>query len=198
MPTPRKPKSLSAEAPSRLTKKSSSAASKAAYEASQAAESALSAVGAAPTVIPPALDVLIHETAEKTVSEARDAQETLRCATEETIVQTRAAYDKLKHAAEGVTDTIETSYVSVTRGLGELNQKALEGLKAQAEANFEHFKALAAAKSLPEVFGLQTEHARRQFEALSMQMKELADLAQKVVTQAAEPLKSSLDKNLAA
>ena len=198
MATPRKPKPLSAQAPSVLAKKMSSEASVVMTEATQAVESAVAPMAELPAAIPPALDVLVHETAEKAVAEARDAQETLRCATEEALVQTRAAYDKLKHAAEDVTDTIETSYVTVTRGFGELNQKALEGLKAHAEANFEHFKALAAAKSLPEAFSLQTDHARKQFEALSAQMKEFAALAQKVVTEAAEPLKTSFDKSLAA
>jgi hypothetical protein len=100
-----------------------------------------------PAVVRPVLEDLVHETAEKVVLEARDVQDNIRCATEEGMVQTRAAYDRLKHAAEEVTDTLESSYVKVTRGFGELNQKAIEGLKAHAEANFEHFKALAAAKS---------------------------------------------------
>jgi phasin family protein len=53
---------------------------------------------------------------------------------------------------------------------------------------------MAAAKSLPEAISLQTDYARKQFEALSIQMKELAALAQKVVTEAAEPLKAGFDK----
>ncbi len=198
MATPRKPKSLSAEAPSALAKKVTSAPPKVLARSAETAQSAAAPVTEPMAAVPPALDVLVHETAEKAVAEVKDAQETIRCATEDALVQTRAAYDKLKHAAEGVTDTIETSYVSATRGFGELNQKALEGLKAHAEANFEHFKALAAAKSLPEAFSLQTDHARKQFEALSAQMKELAALAQKVVTEVTEPLKTSFDKNLAA
>jgi len=187
----RKPKSLSAE--SKVVKKAASASEKIVAKAAAAVEAAREA----PAVIAPALDVL-HETAEKAVADARDAQETLRTATQEALVQTRAAYDKMKHAAEDVSDTIESSYVTVTRGIGELNQKALESLKAQADASLEHFKALAAAKSFPEAVSLQTEYARRQFEVISSQMKEMTALAQKVAVEAAEPLKASFEKNLAA
>ncbi len=179
---------------SKLAKKTTSAPEKATASAAEA----VAAVRDVPGVISPALDTLIHETAQKAVSEARDAQETLRCATEEALVQTRAAYDKIKHAAEGVSDTIETSYVTVTRGIGQLNQKALESLKAQADANLELFKALAAARSLPEALTLQTDYARKQFESLSSQLKEMTELAQKVAAEAAEPIKASFEKNLAA
>ncbi len=196
MAIPRKPKSPVAATPSK-TSKTVTAAPKA--PKSRAAKAAGAIIAAEiPAAIPSSLDDLVHVTAEKVVLEARDVQDNIRCATEETMVQTRAAYDRLKHAAEEVSDTLETSYVKVTRGFGELNQKAMEGLKAQAEANFEHFKALAAAKSIPEAISLQTDHARKQFEALSAQMKELTALAQKVVTEATEPLKTSFDKSLAA
>ncbi len=196
MATPRKPKSLPATAPSKLAKKSAPAAKAVKTATSETAHAMAAPEPAA--LITPVLDVLVHETAEQALSGAKDAQESLRCATEDAVVQTRAAYDRMKHAAEEVSDTIETSYVNVTRGFGELNQKAIEGLKAHAEANFEHFKALAAAKSLPEALSLHTDHARRQFEALSAQMKELAALAQKVVVEATEPLKTTFDKSLAA
>ncbi len=192
MATPSKPKSSSAG--SKLAKKMSSAPEKIMAKAAEAVETAREA----PAMMSPVLDVLIHETAEKAVSEAKEAQETLRCASEEALVQTRAAYDKVKHAAEDVTDTIETSYVTVTRGIGELNQKALEGLKAQADASLEHFKALAAARSIPEALSLQTDFARKQFEVISNQMKEMTALAQKVAVEAAEPLKASFEKSMAA
>jgi phasin len=192
MATPRKQKPSSTG--SKLAKKITSAPEKIMAMAAEAVETPRQGPG----VIPPALDTLIQETAEKAVADARDAQETLRCATEDALVQTRAAYDKMKHAAEDVTETIETSYVTVTRGIGQLNQKALESLKAQADANLEHFKALAAARSLPEAFTLQTDYARKQFESISNQMKEMTALAQKVATEAAEPLKTSFGKSLAA
>ena len=48
--------------------------------------------------------------------------------------------------------------------------------------------------SFSEVIELSTSHARKQFEAVSEQTKELAALAQKVATESAEPLKSGVTK----
>ena len=196
MAIPRKSKSPPAPPPAKSAKQTTPAPKAPKAIAAKVSNKVVAAAILA--VIPPAMEVLVHEATEKVVLEARDAQENIRCATEDALVQTRAAYDRMKHAADEVTDTIETSYVKVTRGFGELNQKAMEGLKAQAEANFEHFKALAAAKSIPEALSLQTDHARKQFEAMTAQMKELTALAQKVVTEATEPLKSGFEKGLAA
>ena len=196
MAIPRKSKSPPAAPPAKSDRQTTPATKAPKALSAKMANKVVAA--AIPAVIPPAMEVLVHEATEKVVLEARDAQENIRCATEDALVQSRAAYDRMKHAAEEVTDTIETSYVKVTRGFGELNQKAMEGLKAQAEANFEHFKALAGAKSIPEALSLQTDHARKQFEAMTAQMKELTALAQKVVTEATEPLKTGFEKSLAA
>jgi hypothetical protein len=44
------------------------------------------------------------------------------------------------------------------------------------------------------VVELSTAHARKQFEALTAQTKDLAALAQKVATDTAEPIKGSVTK----
>jgi hypothetical protein len=54
-----------------------------------------------------------------------------------------------------------------------------------------------AAKTLSEVVELTNAHARKQFETLSLQSKELGTLAQKVATETAEPIKSGMNKAFA-
>ena len=49
-------------------------------------------------------------------------------------------------------------------------------------------------KSLSEAVELSTAHARRQFEAVTTQAKELSALAQKVTAETTEPVKESLTK----
>jgi hypothetical protein len=53
-----------------------------------------------------------------------------------------------------------------------------------------------AAKTLSEMVELSSTHARKQFEALTQQSKELSALAQKVATETAEPIKSGVSKAL--
>ena len=45
-----------------------------------------------------------------------------------------------------------------------------------------------------EMVEVTTAHARKQFEALTAQSKELAALAQKVTTESVEPIKSGVNK----
>ncbi len=47
-------------------------------------------------------------------------------------------------------------------------------------------------KSLPEAFELMNSQARKQFETLTAQSKELAEFGQKVATDTVEPLKVSV------
>jgi phasin family protein len=49
-------------------------------------------------------------------------------------------------------------------------------------------------KSPSELVDLSTAHARKQFEAITAQTKELTDLAQKVTTEITEPLKTGITK----
>jgi hypothetical protein len=50
------------------------------------------------------------------------------------------------------------------------------------------------AKSLTEAIDVSTTHARKQFDALAAQTKELSALAQKLTTDAAKPVQSGLSK----
>jgi hypothetical protein len=49
-------------------------------------------------------------------------------------------------------------------------------------------------KSLSEMVELSTAHARKQFESMTAQSKELVSIAQKVATDTAEPVKESFGK----
>jgi hypothetical protein len=49
-------------------------------------------------------------------------------------------------------------------------------------------------KSVSEIVELSTAHARKQFDAATVQTKELTALAQKVATDSAEPIKSGVTK----
>ena len=53
---------------------------------------------------------------------------------------------------------------------------------------------MLGVKSVPEFFELSTTQARKHFETITGQTKELAALAQKMTTDIAEPLKSGVTK----
>jgi phasin len=147
---------------------------------------------AAPITV--SIEVTPHLSVVEVSSSLTDLQEYVRKSAEESLEKTRAAYDRFRTSAEQATASLETSYAAASEGLNALQAKTLEAFRLNANAQFELVKALVSASSLTEAFQLHNEHARKQFETLSTQVKDISSLAQKVASQSAEPLKTTLTK----
>lgn len=128
------------------------------------------------------------------MSAADEIHASVRKVAEQSLEQSRTAYDRLRAAAEEATGSFETSYTAAAKGLNEFNVKAIDALKSNADATFDLLRALMNVKTLSEVITLQTEHARKQFDALTAQSKELTEIAKKVASETTEPLKTSVIK----
>src|SRR6202012_5035448 len=105
------------------------------------------------------------------------------------VAQAKDTYEKMKAAAEEATDVLETTYSTASKGASEYGLKVIDTARINTNAAFDFANELITAKSLSEVIELSSAHARKQFEALTVQGKELGALAQKVATDASEPLK---------
>ena len=128
------------------------------------------------TVVPFEVPGSIREFAEKGVSQAREA------------------YEKFKEAAQTSNETMEAVYSSATKGASDYTSKVIDIARSHANANFDLAEKLIGVKSPSEAFALFTSHSRTQFETLTAQAKELAELGQKVATDAVEPIKASASK----
>jgi phasin len=100
-------------------------------------------------------------------------------------------YEKMKTAAEEATETLEDSYATATKGCSGYGLKLIESARANSNAAYDLLGELMAAKSYSEVVELSTAYMRAQFETVTAQAKDLAECAQKVATDTAEPLKES-------
>jgi phasin len=141
----------------------------------------------------------LHEPKFETTVEAVSApiaevQANVRKAVEKGVADTRAAYAKAKAAAEEAAGALESSCSTAAKGIVELNAKAIDALRANAEANFDFLKSMISAKSLSEFVALQSEHVRKQVETMTAQAKEMSALSQKVATESVEPIKSQVAK----
>ena len=67
-------------------------------------------------------------------------------------------------------------------------------MKANAAATLDFAQALVAVKSPSEALELWTAEARKQYETLVAQTKELSELTQRVATATVEPIKTSASK----
>jgi phasin len=113
---------------------------------------------------------------------------------EKSVSQAKENYEKLKVVAEEATDVLEETYSTATKGSTEYGLKLIDAARLNANAAFDFFSEIIAVKSLSEALELSTAHARKQFEAITEQGKELTSIAQKVATDTAEPLKAGVTK----
>ena len=131
-------------------------------------------------------------------SELRDAQDgsprRFREFAEKGVSQAKDNYEKMKAAAEEATDVLEDTYATATKGAADYGLKLIEASRVNTNAAFDFYTELMTVKSYSEVIELSTAHARKQFEAVTAQTKDLAALAQKVATETAEPIKDSVTK----
>ena len=96
----------------------------------------------------------------------------------------------------GATDLLGISYAKAAKGAADYGLKVIETARVNTNSAFDFAGVLLTAKSLSEVVELSTSHARKQFETLTAQSKELTALAQKVASETAEPLKAGVNSAL--
>jgi phasin len=111
---------------------------------------------------------------------------------EKGLATAKGNYEKFKTAAEEATETLETTYATATKGCSGYGLKVIESARVNSNAAFDLFGELLSAKSYSEVVELSTAYMRSQYDTVSAQTKDLAECAQKVATETAEPIKESL------
>ncbi|WP_436642723.1 phasin [Microbaculum sp. FT89] len=109
-------------------------------------------------------------------------------------MQAKEAYDSYKSLAEEATDAMEDTFATINKGATDFQSKALGAAKANFNAGFDFVEKMLGVKSIAEVMELQTEFARKQFDALTTQVKDIQDLASKVQAETAKPFKDGVAK----
>jgi phasin len=120
--------------------------------------------------------------------------QTLHQFAENGAAQVKASYEKMSAATAEASNLIQNSYTTATKGAVEYNAKLIEIACANANAAFDYAREVNGVKSPAQFLEVTTEHARKRFGVFSEQAKELAALAQKVASEAAEPLKAGVTK----
>jgi phasin len=100
--------------------------------------------------------------------------------------------DKTKAAAEGTTKALEQTYLTAAKGAVDFNRQWIEIVRANTNSTLDFAHQLIGVKSPSEFLELSAGHARKQFQTFAEQTKHLTGLAQKVTTDAVEPLQASM------
>jgi phasin len=108
--------------------------------------------------------------------------------------QVRESYEKMSAATAEASNLIQNSCTTVAKGAVEYNAKLIDIACANANAAFDYARELNAMKSPAQFLEVTSEHARRLFGVFTEQSRELAALAQRLASEAAEPLRAGMTK----
>src|ERR1700712_3396126 len=123
-----------------------------------------------------------------------EVPEQMRAFAEKGVAQARDNYAKFKDAAETHNGTIEAVFTTASKGASEYSAKMIEFFKANTSSSLDFAQELFGVKPPAAAMELWSSHARKQFETLAAQAKELTELSQKVASETVEPIKASASK----
>jgi phasin len=121
-----------------------------------------------------------------------EGPEAMRAAAEMGTAYAKDVFAKTQAAAQDSKKILEQTYATATKGASEFNLQLIEVVRTNTNAAFDFARALVAAKSPTEFFELSAAHARQQAAIFTEQSQQLATLAQKVATEAAQPLQTGV------
>ena len=120
--------------------------------------------------------------------------EQMRAFAETSVNQAREGYSKLKAVAESNNEAFEAAYTYAGKGASDITAKLVDIARTNMASTFDFAQSLMGVKTLPEAFEMINAHAYKQFETLSAQSKELAEMGQKLATKTVEPLTAGASK----
>ena len=95
-----------------------------------------------------------------------------------------------------MTEALRETYSSNARSTTDYGLKVLEISNDNAASAIDFFVHLLGSKSVTDVFTLSAAQARKVFDTTSAQNKDLWELAQKLATETAEPMRKHVTKVL--
>ena len=111
--------------------------------------------------------------------------------TEQSLARAKENYEKLNAASGAIAGVLSEAYSTNARGIADYTAKVIEFSGANTNSAFDFLKHLLSTKSPSEMLQLSATHGRKSFEATTAQSRELWELARKVATETAEPIKKS-------
>ncbi len=116
-----------------------------------------------------------------------EVPEAVRAVAEKSVTQAKAAYETMKTSAEEATDMLEEGFAKASKGYTELGQKAIEAARANTNAMFDFAAAMMGVKSVSEAIELQSAHARQQFDLVSAQSRDMAETVGSIAGDVSRP-----------
>jgi phasin len=122
--------------------------------------------------------------------------ESVRALAEQTVTQTREAYERGKDALEEAVDALERSFDAAGQGAAAYNRKLIDITQRNLNSGFDLAKNLAGAKNVAEFVELQSAFIRHQFDVFANQAGEIRALTTKIAADTTEPIKAQVTRNM--
>lgn len=134
--------------------------------------------------------------AQEMFSAAKDARipENIQALAEDGVTKAREAFDKFQVFSKDGVKTVENVMLAAQAGARSIGEKVLRQVEVNTEAALDAAEAIARAKTVPEMFKLQSSYMQQQMTATANQFKELFELSSKVAQQTFETLNSAASK----
>ena len=116
------------------------------------------------------------------------------------MAQTRENYEQIETAANETMRVLVSTQSAAAKSVVDYRAWMMKVAHGNVIAAFDFAQNLATAKSVPDVIEYSRAHARVQFDALTVQNKELTELAHNVATEMSKPINASIanaDENAA-
>jgi len=108
---------------------------------------------------------------------------------EQGVARAQESCEKMKGASEGMAEALKQTYSSTARSATDYGLKVIEISNANTAAAIDFFAHLLASKSVTDVVTLSAAQARKGFDQVAAQNKELWELAQRLAVETGEPVR---------
>ena len=125
---------------------------------------------------------------------AMDVPPAFRDMAENTVEQSKQAYEKFKTSAEEATTLLNDTAEKTRDGVTKFNEKALDVAKTNTDATLAHVKDVMAVKTFAEAIELQTAFAKTQFDAFEDQAKVFEKMTKELTEDTTAPYKAAFKK----
>ncbi|MGE3246810.1 MAG: phasin family protein [Beijerinckiaceae bacterium] len=128
-----------------------------------------------------------EETMETAAEQFDNVGEMMRKAAEDSLSQSRAAFEKLRESADAATASFEESTAAGRRAASKFNSLMIESAKSSTDAVFELATALNSVSSLGDALTVWGELGRKQLEDMTRRNEKIAEAIQESFQEASRP-----------
>ena len=111
---------------------------------------------------------------------------------EQNVTRAKESYEKMKIASGAITHVFREAYAMNAKGAADYAAKIIEFSSANTHSAFDFLSHLLGTKSPSEALQLSAAQNAKNFETATAQGRQLWELARKVATETADPIKKSL------